>query len=594
MPNTLILQELKRLILIKSGIRVISPSDCLIISLSINKELKKNISETTVKRLFGFALIKHEFSKFTINTLMEYVGLIDGEGVTINQHGANLDQSNEFEQVRARAERISHYTLLNIRNRCNIPYKMTIPREHAKEDFSFFIESSYKFSALISQAGSGKSILLSHILQNMFFNEHAPFKKDLVVFLNADDIFNKAFVDFNFEERIKSILGLQPDINLFNYFEQRWKTNDSKLLIIIDSFSDLIVLKNTKFRIVDHILEFISKLENTESIKVLLSIRSTTWTRFYEKIRKSNALKKNWYLGSYFHLSNNTNVPLFSDFEIVQLLKKMSTFNDIQISNDLKFHLKCPFNVQSYYQLKTEYPGFETYTNTIYYEFAARYVEEKIYNSTYATEKVLFCKKIIELTKYGQRGYNVLKNNLIKEMPMFSNAYDELLSHGITIEEKHLKSGLTSEFVRFIHPQIFEYFLFVELYEFSNQKMDKKYFSLLNNNYKGETRLKLLEWSIRLMVRLHLFRDMEVIFTIGLNNIEKNQLICFMAESVNLLHKKDDNVKHELKAQGFHEMLTKRLRDFDFIDKHYHNAVKHLVEVADDPENGFFLPHSRI
>jgi hypothetical protein len=77
MINTLFFQELKRLILVKQGIDAIVTSDCLIISIAIQRETKKNISETTIKRLFGFAEIKHDFSKFTISTLQEFVGLIE-------------------------------------------------------------------------------------------------------------------------------------------------------------------------------------------------------------------------------------------------------------------------------------------------------------------------------------------------------------------------------------------------------------------------------------------------------------------------------------------------------------------------------------
>ena len=59
MPEIVILDNLKRLILIKTGIKIISPSDCKFISISIQKELHKSISETTIKRLFGFAEIKN-------------------------------------------------------------------------------------------------------------------------------------------------------------------------------------------------------------------------------------------------------------------------------------------------------------------------------------------------------------------------------------------------------------------------------------------------------------------------------------------------------------------------------------------------------
>jgi hypothetical protein len=71
------LKELEQLILAKLGLHRINPADCQIISILIQKKLKKNISETTLKRFFGFAEAKHDFSQFTINTLKEFVGLLD-------------------------------------------------------------------------------------------------------------------------------------------------------------------------------------------------------------------------------------------------------------------------------------------------------------------------------------------------------------------------------------------------------------------------------------------------------------------------------------------------------------------------------------
>jgi len=68
------LGELRSKICIKAGLRSITPADCKRISLEINKETSRNVSETTLKRLFGFANAKFNFSRYTISSLFEYTG----------------------------------------------------------------------------------------------------------------------------------------------------------------------------------------------------------------------------------------------------------------------------------------------------------------------------------------------------------------------------------------------------------------------------------------------------------------------------------------------------------------------------------------
>ncbi|RZL47821.1 MAG: hypothetical protein EOP00_10825 [Pedobacter sp.] len=530
MPNTLILQELKRLVLIKNGITTINPSDCRVIALAIQKELKKNVSETTLKRLFGFASIHHQFSQFTINTLMEYVGITDDKPIETPMGFLALDALQDIGHLRLKAERITNYTLLNIRNRCSVPYEMTIARRFAKHDFEFFYTSKFSYTAFISQPGYGKSILISHLVQQLFIDETAPHKKDILILINADHIFNKDLAEFTIEERIKFKLGLHPSTNLISYFDEQWRKNGIKLILIVDGFSEMIITKSTKPRIYDRIIDFIASIENSESVKMILSLRSTTWNRFYERVRFSHFIRSKWFSGSYYHTKEYVNVPPLSEIEVEQIFKKMSSIDSRKLNANLKAQLKFPFHIQWYYQLKEEYPNFESYTNISYYEIIARFIKEKVYNSTYATEKVLFCKKVIHLSNYGRKNYAVLKEDLIKDLPVFKNAYMELLASGILMEEKQEVNGFPTEYVRFIQPHIFEYFLFIELNELFNQQMDESFFVTINEEYIGnQVRFQLLQWSVRWLVKFNRLKELKAVLNLNLNNYEKNYLIYFIA-----------------------------------------------------------------
>lgn len=66
-------EELKQHILLKTGLTNVTSRDCKRIALSINQTLNRNISITTVKRVFGFAKSSHQLSKYTLATLHDFV-----------------------------------------------------------------------------------------------------------------------------------------------------------------------------------------------------------------------------------------------------------------------------------------------------------------------------------------------------------------------------------------------------------------------------------------------------------------------------------------------------------------------------------------
>ncbi len=584
MPDTLILQELKRLILVKTEIKVISPSDCRLISMSIQKETKKNISETTIKRLFGFAEIKHQFSKFTINAFIEYVGYQENISPLLENSKAEDD---ELSLLKANAQTITSHTLQSIRNRCSVPYRMTIPRKFANHDYIFFRPSKYSFTAFISQPGYGRSILLSHLVQEMFIDETAPYKKDRTVFFSADSLFSKEQQEISLEDKVKAKIGLSPGTDLNSFFNEQFKKFGIKLNIIIDGFSDLVINKTSKLKIFDNIIHLISSIGENNSIKLILSMRSAKWIEFYDTFKPIAYLKNKWFAGSY--LVDNSNVPQLTEIEVEQIFNKISPIDFSKISESLKSHLKFPFQIQWYYRLREEYPNFESYTNIIHYEIIARFIKEKIYNSTYATEKALFCQKIVHLTNYGRRGYAVSKVDLFKQIPVFQNAYDELLADGILMEEVQMNVNFSPESVRFIQPHIYEYFLFIELYELFNHQMDSRFFELINDEYLGnQVRSQLLQWSARLMVKSYKLKEIKALLDLKLNNYEKNYLIYFIAENLSYNQKQDPELANQIKTQQLHQLLISKLIHFDFIDSCYRDAINCLIEVVDSNENELF------
>lgn len=65
-------EELKNKVKSRAGIDYTAPSDCKKIADDIFESTHKKVSETTIKRFFGFASNKHGLSKYTLSVLREY------------------------------------------------------------------------------------------------------------------------------------------------------------------------------------------------------------------------------------------------------------------------------------------------------------------------------------------------------------------------------------------------------------------------------------------------------------------------------------------------------------------------------------------
>ncbi|SEA87133.1 NACHT domain-containing protein [Pedobacter hartonius] len=577
------LNELKGLILLKLGIRFITPADCKRISIEISKHLNKNVSETTIKRLFGFALVKHKFSTFTLTTLAEYV---DMAGIEPEQVSIGHESPDDWNVLKEKSDAITSFTLRTIRNRSGIPYDMTISRKFAEHDFDEFYNGEYIFTAFVSQPGYGKTILLSHLTENLFYKPNAFYKDSGVLFIRAYSFFNKEAIHLHLEEQLKLHLQIDTSENVLNYINRIQGTHGGKFFVIIDGFAELILKKEDKTILYDNIINLICSLEDFRNIKLVMAMRSTTWTRFYDRMRHSSFLKAKWFPGNYFNLHELSNVPPLSEKEVEIIISKINYLDKKEINPRLKAQLKFPFHIQLYYQLKEEDPDFNYYTNITFYELVSRFIQEKIYRSNYYTEKILFLKKIIQLTGYGKTSNSVEKDSLIAELSAFRNAYMELLSDGILMEEKRSEDAHPKEYVRFLHPHMFEYFLFVEILEKFHLQVNKEFFTYINDEYDyNQVRFQLLQWATRFLIKTGNFHSLKAFFKLNLNSYETNYIILFIAEEIKYRSKYNSEILRILEDDKFHDIIISKLINLDFIDSCYPEAILALIAIAKNEEH---------
>ncbi|MBB2149772.1 NACHT domain-containing protein [Pedobacter gandavensis] len=585
MEDIFTLNEVKSLILLKTGIRTITPADCKRISIEISKTLNKNVSETTIKRLFGFAVVKHNFSKFTLTTLAEYVNKEDERNWTPTLSSSTQSQVHTWSDIRSHAKKITNFTLKGIKNRSGIPYEMTISRKFAEHDFEDFMKSDYSYTCFISQPGYGRTILLSHLVENFFQAETAIHLDSTVLFLTASNIFNPDQHHLSFEDRLKIQLGIPHQESLLEHIQKNHIDRGRKFIVVIDGFSEVMVKGDLKKQMFENIISFICSIEHNDAIKLVMSMRTTTWMRFYDCIRHSAFLKSKWFPGNYYNPDEVSNVPPLTGKEIDRIIHMINKSDDHELNTKLKSQLKFPLYIQLYYQLKEEDPYFNYSSSITFHELISRFIQEKIYKSNYYTEKILFLKKVIQLTEYGKKADAVPKDLLIAELSAFKNAYMELVSEGILVEEKSQDDYQPREYVRFIYPHIFEYFLFIELLEKFHLQVNWTFFEFIQRNYENNNvRFHLLQWTVRFIIRIGDFSALTHVFDLDLHHFERNYLILFIAENIQFRARYSPDTHKLLAQHKLHDILIKQLINFDFIDSCYKEAITVLADVADNEE----------
>lgn len=574
---------LKKQILKKSSIIIPTPADCKKIALLISRAVNRNISETTIKRLFGFAKATHNFSKYTLTALYEYIG------ETVFEPKDQLEDSVEKQiyALRTEAINLTLKTLNNIKNKSTIKYTYTARREFCEREFNYFYNKDYFFCSYVAQAGYGKSIMLANLVENFFLKEDASFSEDLVWFLNPHmliDIENYEYsIDSWLDNHIRHII---PE-GLIRFFEDNHIHIKRKVVFIIDGMDDVTLNKDSFNKLVNSLADFIFSNARLSWLKVVISMRNMGWLNLYEKIRHSAYIKSKWFSGNYNSKDEFTNIPPLTDKEIDSVISHFP----IDVSNinpKTKIQLRTPFYLRFYYELLENGEDETYFTDLTYYELISKYVHLKVNLSAYYTEKIILLKKFIALTMNTQKGNVIEKTELLTEIVTFKDAYEELLLHGVLVEEKHYGGVLPVEIVRFQQAHVFEYFLFIETLDKHQGRVDDNYLKYIDKYYDNSPlALKLLQWTVRYVVKNNETESLIKLIEHDITVDEKKYFLFFIAELLESKEKGRQFANPKSDYDKIHNAFQAQLLGFDFTDFYYKNTLESLFKTAQSAKQKF-------
>jgi len=575
----------------KFGADTITPSDCKRLSDHIRDETTKAVSETTLKRVFGFATTKHSFSRYTLNTLAQYCNYRDWDDFQAQHYvqtdGNELNDSKWLE-LKNKAVTISHYTILTLKNRSGIPFNLTVPRPSCFAHIERFLESDYAATALIAPSGWGKSVTLVHMAEHFWFSKDAKFKKDICWFIHAHAAGSLLLRGFSLATWLDNQLNLGAGENFREYFASHFDKIRGRLILIIDGFDEITIAGDKLKLLYTKLEEFVYSNDLFPWVKVILSIRSSTWSDIFQHSLQYPAFRRYWYLGPEMDEETSINLPSLTEQEVKSVLynHRIDPATVRTFSEGFLQKLRYPYYLQLFCQLNTG-PGQHFVSEHLsLFEMISKFVQIKVFNSPTNTFKVRIIEKMLWLLDLGKAGQYTDKNLLLNKNADLFPAYKELLADNILVEENLSQEVMFLVKVRFAHQFLLEYFSAMHYIKQANDQIDEHMLQKIAKQLPSSSyRVGIFKWLLRYAINNEQPEAIHKIFSLTLSTMEKSYLLEYLA-----IHYQPESEKPALLSsifpQGYFRKnpLSRFINDnfLHFGKKRVLNALLDLSEMPDD------------
>ena len=582
----------------KAGLKNIQPSDCRWLSHAVMEKTGLHVSETTLKRLFGFAASQYQLSAFTKNALAMYLEFPNWEDFIAKQTLINYENTNSeniyWEQLQKRSRKISMYTFQVLKNRSGIPFEATIDRRFAETHIRYFLESDCLATSFVAPGGYGKSILLTRIAYKFWLSDNPVFRNDVVWFVSGQTLGGLLNEGFDLDAWFLQQVGLVEEVNLMKYFEKNQERIRGRLIMILDGFDEIMQKDAQIHSFFNRIIGFITANSQNKWIKIILSVRSYTWENILANTEYSNFIRKHWHLGASYRSANLVNVPLLKDTEVMSILNNLynGRMQSEGMQQDILSQLANPFYIQLLYQLKKINPKEGRQKAVFnYFDLVSEFILKKIYQTRYSSEKVSIIKRFLEHMNSSTSVDYIDKEKLIPDSIDFHKAYHELLSYGVLAESQGKRFGIKKS-VYFNHINLLEYFLSMEMLTLHNYVISFEILKQVDQTFSGNKyRIPILKWLIYYAVTNNQFQGLEKIRDLNISPHDKEQLYIFFAELLKKKYLNEQGAKNEeirsLLPQG--KFYFSSFIELGFHSFNYEKALEIFAELATEPSEKISL-----
>lgn len=554
-------EELKRLLLINVGINNILPSDCRALSDRVYKKNGNRISETTFKRIFGFAYSKYSPSLFTLDVLARFCNYKSWDDFCEKQDQKAISGATEelnWRLIQQSAHKITGFTLQALKNKSGIPYSQTIDREFIDYHLDEFIASGRTGTVLAAPAGYGKTIALCQWIDKKLAVDALNEVNDIVLFFSSNAIMSVLVSGRDIHDWILALLGhhIDNNINVLLDIKQRGTNN---FYLIIDGLDDH-MFKGDHFRIMmNQIIDILSFYQNQGWFKLILTTRTATWINNRHEFE---IIENSWYTG-FKKESNCINVPLFSLQEIKQLCYQIKPGVDDFISLNVVENFNHPLYFQFYYQQHKDNFLQHNVDHLSFYETISTFILKKVYLGQFSTEKMLLIKGLVDELDIKNDNYQIDKLKITALLKKYPHAYQELLGVGFIREINASNNYQFNTYIVFGNDEFMEHSIAKTLLYNNGNLLDSDLVKNINELLSLNTRkVNVIKWCMIHAIKTGQLKNIESITEAHLSMNEKSEIITFLGEVLESEH--SSTTRNDALILYFKHSFSEKLFDYFF------------------------------
>ncbi len=540
--------KLKIRVLNKSGIRQIVPADCYRLALEIKAETGMSVSETTLKRVFGFASSVHQPSTYTLNALAEYCGFTSWEDFYTDVEQEKLQglQQQTWGKVTLNATKISLFNIQSNKYKCGIPYHLTIDREPLDRFIEHFHQSGATVGILSGAAGHGKTIAISRWVEKQISQGHTGTNHDIYLFTNSLSLLQGTAFGYHSNRWLAHLLGFDSSELLDRFMEDHQHTAHGNFYLIIDELHSNLLADRQFHTVISQFIEMVSHFAQYQWFRVILVLRTIT-LRNYESLFKDTIINPQWFSVLSGERGRKwANMPAFSNAELLQLTRNINgKIEPYHLTQANKQVIEMPLFFQYYHELYGEKLNPSQLTPFDEYLIITQYLKKKVFNGINTMAKQALMEELADLVDEVGGTLRISKRQAYHSIKQHRAAYNDLLYLGILQETGSGLEVRQHTTIQFQSATVASYFIALRRFN-RQQEPDELIRELDESPMNKQTKINQLKWLLLFYIECGDLRLVNRFGDIPFTKDHRFEVVAFICDGLEKLGRNHPNVHDEL------------------------------------------------
>ncbi|SDP30979.1 hypothetical protein SAMN05428975_1097 [Mucilaginibacter sp. OK268] len=532
---------LKSYVLENSHLTRIQASDCKTLSAQISNKTSHTVSETTLKRIYGFALSKFKPSLFTIDVLSNYCGYNGWDDFCKKQdkqHTNSNHKNADWDSLSQKAAKITNFTLQALKNKSGIPFNQSIKRSFLEKHFDEFLKGDYAATVLLAPPSYGKTIALCHWVDERQALNITSGSNDIILFFSSNALMNVLISGKDFNDWLLALLGYTLEEDIISLLDEN-KRKEGNFYLIIDGLDEHMFKNNWFQLLLDQLMDIFSFYQAHKWFKMVLTMRSANWINNRHVLDPDHP---KWFIGTIIDPQLNSNVPLFNLQEIKELCLNINPEMQTLIPAEVASSFNHPLYFQFYYKQHKDNFSLNNIDHTSIYDLISNFIFNKIYLGHHAADKTLLLKGLIENMDFKRREYDVDKLRVNDLFSQYNQAYKDLLSIGFLKETNTSNDAQFNTYVQFGNNNFLELAIANKLLYDNNNTFDGNLIKAINLLFSNnELKVPIIKWCVMHAMKNGQQENFSALSKADLNPRERSDLVVFLGDMLNKAHLVQNN-----------------------------------------------------